>query len=179
MKQQNHKGKKNSRFKKIMPYIVLVVLAIAGIRSYLQENNDQQGSTSAESVQPASQQDASKSSSDTANSFDIAQLTKGKTVVDYLKKHDRLPNYYLTKKEAKRRGWKPHKGNLCEALPGKAIGGDYFGNREGRLPKRRGRKYHEADINYDCGGRNADRLVYSSDGLIFMTKDHYRTFQKQ
>lgn len=179
MKNQRFKGKKNSRFKKIMPYIVLVLLAIISIRSYFQENNDQQGSTPAESVQTANQQDENKNSSDTANSFDIAQLTEAKTVVDYVKKNQRLPNYYLTKKEAEGRGWKPYKGNLCEVLPGKAIGGDYFGNREGRLPNRKGRKYFEADINYDCGGRNANRLVYSSDGLIFITKDHYRTFQKQ
>lgn len=179
MKKQSHKGKKKSRLKKIMPYIVLVLLAIAGIKSYLEENKDQQGSTSAESVQTTNQQDENKDSSDTGNSFDIDQLTEAKIVVDYVKKHDRLPNYYLTKREAKKRGWEPYKGNLCEALPGKAIGGDYFGNREGRLPNRKGRKYYEADINYDCGSRNANRLVYSNDGLIFITKDHYKTFQKQ
>lgn len=179
MKKQSYKGKNKSRLKKIMPYIVLVVLAIAGIRSYLQENKDQQGASPAESVQATNRQNKSKNSSDAAKSFDIAKLTEAKIVVDYLKKHDRLPKYYLTKKEAKKRGWKPYKGNLCEALPGKAIGGDYFGNREDRLPNRKGRKYYEADINYNCGGRNADRLVYSNDGLIFVTKDHYRTFQKQ
>ncbi|MDQ7916996.1 ribonuclease domain-containing protein [Mesonia sp. MT50] len=178
MKQQNYKGKNKSRLKKILPYVVLVLLAITGIRSYFQENKDEQGPIPAESVQNGNLEDHKDSSSNT-NSSAIVQLTKANTVIAYVKKYERLPKYYLTKNEAKKRGWQPHKGNLCEVLPGKAIGGDYFGNREGRLPNRKGRKYYEADINYDCGGRNANRLVYSNDGLIFTTKDHYKTFQKQ
>lgn len=173
-----HKDKNNSRLKKILPYIILVLLVITGIQSYFQENNDEQETTPTESVQTRKQNDK-KSSPSNSNSFDIIELTNTKTVVDYVKKHNRLPKYYLTKNEAKKRGWKPYEGNLCEVLPGKAIGGDYFGNREGRLPNKKDRKYYEADINYDCGGRNANRLVYSSDGLIFTTRDHYKTFQKQ
>lgn len=110
---------------------------------------------------------------------DIADLTQEKVVVAYLKKYHRLPEYYITKEEAKAGGWIPSQGNLCEVLPGKAIGGDHFGNREKRLPIKRGRKYFEADINYNCGRRNADRIIYSSDHLIFITNDHYRTFQEQ
>ncbi|MGO2358413.1 ribonuclease domain-containing protein [Mesonia sp.] len=178
MKQQNYKGKNKSRLKKILPYVVLVLLAITGIRSYFQENKKEQEPIPAESVQNGNLEDHKDSSSNT-NSSAIVQLTKANTVIAYVKKHERLPKYYLTKNEAKKRGWKPYEANLCEVLPGKAIGGDYFGNREGRLPNRKGRKYYEADINYDCGGRNANRLVYSNDGLIFTTKDHYKTFQKQ
>lgn len=110
---------------------------------------------------------------------DIAALTDEETVVDYVRQNNRLPDYYITKNQARKLGWKPETGNLCEVLPGKAIGGDHFGNRENRLPKIKSRKYFEADINYNCGRRGSDRLIYSSDGLIFITKDHYKTFQKQ
>lgn len=110
---------------------------------------------------------------------EILELTKEEIVVAYLKEHRRLPNYYITKSEAQKRGWIASRGNLCEVLPGRAIGGDTFGNREQLLPVKSGRKYFEADINYNCGTRNADRLVFSNDNLIFITKDHYQTFQKQ
>lgn len=114
--------------------------------------------------------------SQTAN---IEDLTREDKVISYLKENHQLPAYYITKAAARKLGWKPEAGNLCEVLPGKAIGGDYFGNREGRLPKAAKRKYFEADLNYNCGRRGADRLIYSSDGLIFTTKDHYKTFQKR
>ena len=60
--------------------------------------------------------------------------------------------------------------------PGKSIGGDRFGNYEGLLPKAGGRTYREADCNYTGGPRGAERIVYSSDGLVFYTSDHYNTF---
>ncbi len=92
--------------------------------------------------------------------------------------HQQLPDYYLTKNDARKRGWNPAKGNLCDVLPGKAIGGDRFTNREKRLPARAGRQWYEADVNYRCGHRDADRLVYSSDGLVFLSTDHYRSFRQ-
>lgn len=115
--------------------------------------------------------------SDKNKSIDI--LTAENVVIDYLKVHKKLPDYYLTKNEAKQLGWDPSTGNLCDKLPGKAIGGDNFGNREKQLPQQKGRRYFEADVNYNCGRRNADRLVFSNDGLIYITKDHYKTFQQQ
>lgn len=96
-------------------------------------------------------------------------------MVSYLQQHQRLPDYYVTKKQAREQGWDPRSGNLCAVLPGKAIGGDRFSNREGQLPSAGGRVWREADINYQCGRRGADRLLYSSDGLIFVTRDHYKT----
>lgn len=106
----------------------------------------------------------------------IDQLTQQKRVVSYLQQHQRLPDYYVTKKQAREQGWDPRSGNLCAVLPGKAIGGDRFSNREGQLPSAGGRVWREADINYQCGRRGADRLLYSSDGLIFVTRDHYKNF---
>lgn len=107
----------------------------------------------------------------------IEKLTEERTVINYIKQNHRLPDYYITKSEARRQGWNPSKGNLCEALPGKAIGGDKFGNREGRLPD--GEKYFEADVNYHCGGRNADRIIYTKNGDVYLTKNHYKSFDKQ
>ena len=109
----------------------------------------------------------------------IDELTEESIVIDFLKKHQKLPNYYITKKEAREQGWEPGKGNLCDALPGKAIGGDKFGNREESLPVRKGRQYYEADLNYKCSNRNADRVVFSNDGLVFVSHDHYQTFEQK
>lgn len=107
----------------------------------------------------------------------IDELTEEKRVISYVKQNHRLPDYYMTKNEARRQGWNPSKGNLCEVLPGKAIGGDKFGNREGRLPD--GERYFEADVNYRCGSRNADRIIYTNNGEVYLTKNHYKSFEKQ
>lgn len=109
----------------------------------------------------------------------IDELTNDEIVVKYLKEHGELPDYYITKSEAKSLGWVPSKGNLCEVAPGKAIGGDIWTNRQKSLPTKSGRKYFEADLNYHCGNRNADRVVFSNDGLVFVTFDHYRSFEEK
>lgn len=75
-------------------------------------------------------------------------------------------------------GWESDKGNLWDVTDKGSIGGDSFGNREGLLPKANNRKYFECDINYNGGFRGAERIVYSNDGLIYYTKDHYKTFEK-
>ncbi|ELX8377770.1 ribonuclease domain-containing protein [Providencia vermicola] len=108
----------------------------------------------------------------------IDELTKQANVVGYMQKHHQLPRFYVTKKEARRAGWNPKQGNLCDVLPGKAIGGDRFSNREQRLPIAPNRQWYEADLNYNCGHRGADRLLYSSDGMIYVTRDHYKSFQE-
>lgn len=87
----------------------------------------------------------------------------------------RLPARYVTKGEAERSGWRPG-SDLCRHLPGRAIGGDRFGNREGRLPGAAGRRWTEADLDFNCGARGAKRLVFSNDGLIYVTVNHYQTF---
>lgn len=89
----------------------------------------------------------------------------------------RLPKRYITKNEAERAGWRPGQ-DLCRSAPGRSIGGDRFGNREKRLPEAPGRRWTEADIDYDCGRRDAKRLVFSSDRLIYLTVDHYESFHE-
>ncbi len=95
----------------------------------------------------------------------------------YLHLYGQLPGNYITKKEAEKLGWDAGKGNLDQVLPGKSIGGSRFGNREELLPKKDGRNYYECDIDYDEGYRGGKRIVYSNDGLIYYTEDHYKTFE--
>lgn len=96
----------------------------------------------------------------------------------YLHTFGRLPGNYITKKEAEKLGWDNKKGNLWEVAPGKSIGGSHFGNYEKLLPEKKGRKYYECDINYEGEYRGAERIIYSDDGLIFYTGDHYKTFEQ-
>ncbi len=94
----------------------------------------------------------------------------------YLKTYGTLPQNFITKNEARALGWDNAKGNLQEVAPGKSIGGDTFGNNEGLLPAQKGRTWKECDINYTGGYRNAFRIVYSNDGLIYYSDDHYESF---
>ena len=94
----------------------------------------------------------------------------------YLFTHHCLPDNYLTKREAQAKGWK---GNLWDVLPGAVIGGDIYRNIDGRLPKRPGRVWYEADFDYAGGYRNiGKRIVFSNDGLMFVSYDHYLTFSE-
>ena len=94
----------------------------------------------------------------------------------YIHQYGKLPGNYITKKEAEDLGWPG--GSLEPYAPGKSIGGGYFGNYEGLLPAKSGRKYTECDI--DTAGRKsrgAKRIVFSNDGLIYYTGDHYESFE--
>lgn len=107
--------------------------------------------------------------------------TSKEEVALYLHTYGKLPSNFITKKEAEDLGWKKkdgEAGQLHVVAPGMSIGGSSFGNREGMLPEKKGRKYYECDINYVKGSRGAERLVYSNDGLIFYTGDHYESFEQ-
>lgn len=94
----------------------------------------------------------------------------------YLMHYKRLPSYYVSFSVAEDAGFRSKKGNLDKVLPGKMIGGDVYKNKDGKLPQSLGRVWYEADINYDGGYRNRQRILYSNDGLIFASYDHYQTF---
>lgn len=89
-----------------------------------------------------------------------------------------LPPNFITKDEARDLGWVSSKGNLWDVAGEMSIGGDEFGNREGILPKEKGRTYYECDVNYYGGFRGSERIVFSDDGLIYYTADHYETFDQ-
>lgn len=121
----------------------------------------------------------------TETTSDLAELNRGVlkgaqevAIVEHIVEHGTLPDSFITKNEARDLGWVASEGNLRDVAPGKSIGGDRFMNREKELPDAPGRQYFEADLNYQGGSRGAERLVYSSDGLIFVTRDHYRSFQE-
>ena len=95
-------------------------------------------------------------------------------VAAYLTEYGHLPSNYITKKQAQALGWEG--GSLEPYAPGCSIGGDRFGNYEGALPDG---KYHECDLNTrGADKRGAERLVYSEDGHIYYTADHYETFEE-
>lgn len=104
--------------------------------------------------------------------------TAKEDVALYLRTWGELPQNFITKEEAKALGWVSSEGNLDKVAPGKSIGGDVFGNYEGQLPRADGRQYYECDIDYTDGFRGEKRLVYSNDGLIFYTGDHYASFEE-
>jgi len=104
--------------------------------------------------------------------------TSKEEVAEYIHLYGHLPSNYITKKEAEALGWDSREGNLWEVAPDKSIGGSRFGNYEGNLPDKDGRKYFECDIDFEGGYRGAKRIIYSNDGLIFYTEDHYRTFEQ-
>lgn len=102
--------------------------------------------------------------------------TSKEDVALYIHTFGKLPNNYITKKEAIELGWESNKGNLWDVTDKMSIGGDKFGNREGKLPMSEGRQYYECDINYEGSYRGPERIVYSNDGLIYYTEDHYESF---
>ena len=103
------------------------------------------------------------------------EYTSKEEVAEYIHLFGHLPSNFITKKEAKALGWEGG-DSLGKLAPGKSIGGDRFGNYEGRLPKVKGRTYYEADCWYTGGKRNAFRLIWSGDGHYWYTEDHYNTF---
>lgn len=118
---------------------------------------------------------------DSFQSVDVKKngiYTSMEEVASYIFLYETLPKNYITKSEARKLGWKASEENLWKVTDEKSIGGDVFGNREGKLPKKEGRIYYECDIDYDGGKRNAKRIVYSNDGLIFFTEDHYKSFER-
>ena len=93
----------------------------------------------------------------------------------YIREYGKLPSNFITKDEARALGWQS--GGLEKYAPGKCIGGDVFGNREGLLPEKAGRVYYECDIGtLGADSRGAKRIVFSNDGLIYYTDDHYDSF---
>ena len=101
--------------------------------------------------------------------------TTPEDVAEYIHIYSELPPNFITKNEAKKLGWESSKGNLWDVAPNMSIGGDTFGNREGLLPDG---KYYECDVNYNGGYRGSERLIFSDDGRIYYTNDHYQTFEQ-
>ncbi len=149
------------------------------------ENAEAESATagSAEETETASAEESEKdpgmgSADDASGITEDGEYTSKEEVAAYIHQFGWLPENYISKKDAEALGWDNRKGNLWEVAPGKSIGGSRFGNYEGSLPDTKGRKYYECDIDYDGGYRNAKRIIFSNDGLVFYTDDHYKTFEQ-
>ncbi len=160
-----------NRIQKFKPLLSLVVIALL-LASFL---------TGCVSTQPVERENVRKTTSaqktqKTKTIDKNGSYTSKDDVALYIHTYGELPKNFITKKEAERLGWDG--GSLEPYAPGKSIGGSYFGNYEGKLPKKKGRTYYECDI--DTKGkrsRGPKRIVYSTDGLIYYTPDHYESFE--
>ena len=107
---------------------------------------------------------------------EVTPIIEPQAIADYIFQHGKLPDNFITKKEAQKLGWDSSWNYVSDVAPGKSIGGDRFGNYEGLLPSKKGRQWYEADCYYTKGKRNAHRILYSNDGLVYYTDDHYESF---
>lgn len=121
-----------------------------------------------------------------SSSYDPGNITvkKSGTYTDkdhvalYIHTYGTVPSNFITKTKARNAGWVQEEGNLDEVLPGMSIGGGGFYNDDHMMPDAKKRVWYECDIDYKGGFRNAKRIVYSNDGLIYYTGDHYQTFER-
>ena len=176
---------------------LIMVLALAACGSGAQPSPDPSVSPAAESAESAETKAASEAqpSSDPDTTAAVTQedaeeapeegegatlpedglYTTKEDVALYLHLYGHLPDNYITKKEAQALGWSG--GSLEPFAPGCSIGGSRFGNYEGLLPEKDGRTYLECDIDtMGAKKRGAKRIVWSNDGLIYYTGDHYESF---
>ena len=131
---------------------------------------DAPSDTEADAVSPGESDKSSPAALDEGGEY-----TSAEDVALYLHLYAHLPQNFITKKDARALGW--NGGGLDYYADGKCIGGDRFGNYEGLLPDAPGREYHECDIDtLHAVSRGAKRIVYSNDGLIYYTEDHYESF---
>lgn len=160
-KQKNNKSKKRKNKKQIQESV--------------SESADETSSQEIESTKDSTVETGENGS---INVEENGNYTSKDDVALYIHTYGKLPLNYITKAKAQEMGWDPEKGNLSDVLPGMSIGGSAFGNYEGNLPRATGRRYFECDIDYEGGYRGAKRLIYSNDGLVFYTEDHYKTFEQ-
>jgi len=113
---------------------------------------------------------------DTFREEQAGPIIEPQAIADYIFEHGTLPDNFITKKEAQALGWDSRYNEVSDVAPGKSLGGDRFGNYQRILPVVKGRKYYEADCRYTGGDRNGERIIYSNDGHVWYTKDHYKSF---
>ncbi len=141
-----------------------------------QEPQQQQQDVLPDDTQPSGAPETDDSSADTSAIDEDGSYTSKEDVALYIHTYGHLPGNFITKKEAQALGWSG--GSLEPYAPGKCIGGSHFGNYEGLLPEAAGRSYTECDIDtLGADSRGAKRIVFSNDGLVYYTGDHYASFE--
>ena len=151
--------------KKFLKFILISLLIVIGIYAYASLNTN-------EEIEPEVIPEQ------TVAIDENGRYTSKEDVALYLHTYGHLPSNYITKSEAKKMGWVASKKNLHIVCEGCSIGGDIFTNSQKILPTKKGRIYYECDIDYVSGIRNAKRIVFSNDGLIFYTGNHYNSFEQ-
>ena len=151
-------------------YSILLVLVLALLSAFFGVPGEE------EAYIPAAQEIVASQILDDGSTLISADgiYTSKEDVALYIHTYDCLPQNFMTKDEARELGWEG--GSLEEFAPGMCIGGDRFGNYEGLLPD--DRDYTECDIDtLGAQKRGAKRIVFSDDGLIYYTEDHYESFE--
>ena len=168
--------------------LLVVILALAYVTRHMSSGEPAAAPTDAPAAgltlvtpapqTPAPPETAAPEPAETADALPTEEgsYTDVEDVAYYLHTYGHLPDNYITKSEAEDAGWNSYEGNLWDVAYGMSIGGDRFGNYEGQLPK--GERYYEADVNYEGGYRGGERIVYTDDGDIWYTSDHYESFEK-
>lgn len=140
------------------------------------ESSSSSSSTTSSSSSSSTESSSSSSSTESTVIDENGSYTSKDDVALYIHVYGRLPSNFISKNEAEKLGWSG--GSLEPYAPGKCIGGSRFGNYEGLLPKKSGRTYTECDIDtLGKKSRGAKRIVFSNDGLIYYTDDHYTSFE--
>jgi len=166
----------NEKIHKIIVQVAFVI-ALVVIMAFIRSNGAEKDAK-AQAEGEAIQEEETQVEGDESSIEKDGSYTDKDDVALYIHTYDQLPSNYITKEEADKLGWDNKAGNLQDIAPGKSIGGSHFGNFDKTLPEAEGRKYKECDIDYEGGHRNAKRIIFSNDGLIFYTKDHYKTFEQ-
>lgn len=153
----------------------IVDMVVDGVNSYLEGATDVEDETG--DIVNSEEAPAATNTPTPAPTIDEDGWYYSKNEVAlYIYTYGKLPENFIKKSEAQELGWTG--GTVENYKEGAAIGGDKFGNREGLLPKKSGRQYYECDIDTKGkGSRGAKRIVFSNDGLIYYTKDHYESFE--
>ena len=171
------------KFTKFSAYLLALMMLAALFTGCLSAPAEQaRGDVPAVSPVESNADPAAESSADPAEENSDAPVidqygsyTTKEDVALYIYTYGCLPQNFITKDQARQAGW--NGGSLEPYCPGMCIGGDSFGNREGLLPKAQGRSWTECDINtLGADSRGAERIVFSNDGLIYYTGDHYESF---
>ena len=167
--------------KKLKNFLLILLSILVVVFGGYQVESSQQDNQTLETQQSASDLDVSNKSDESSSNSAISEdgtYTSKDEVALYIHTYGHLPDNFVSKTKARNAGWDSKEGNLDEVLPGMSIGGSEFKNYDGQLPDAAGRIWTECDIDYVKGNRNAKRIVFSNDGLIYYTGDHYKTFTK-
>lgn len=174
------------RLKRIIALFLSAVIALSflascaeidvtGILEEVEKILEEENTVVADDPNESSQEQNPKEENNEAQIDENGSYTSKDDVALYIHTYGKLPSNFITKDEARDLGWDG--GGLEPYAPGMCIGGDYFGNYEGLLPEKKGRKYTECDIDtMGKSSRGEKRIIFSNDGLIYYTDDHYESF---